>query len=262
METAITSSSLLSLKMKIVKELGCELDQKSVIMDFGCGSGKMVQELRDLGYDAYGCGTRFIYPESVDTAGMLERNVIRPIDIKNYRLPFENNSFDFIFSHSVFEHVKNYSESIAEIARVLKPSGYCIHFFPPRYNFVEAHVYVPLSSVFHPMPWLQFWTTLGVRNNWTKKMGPKDSATWIYNYLEEETNYLKRVDLLKEFKKQFDEVRFCEDIVLKHSEGKGKYLFSMSKFIPIIPRIYSSLRLRAVFTRLPKKYENVMPLKN
>jgi hypothetical protein len=112
------------------------------------------------------------------------------------------------------------------------------------------------------MPWLQFWTTLGVRNNWTKKMGPKDSATWIYNYLEEETNYLKRVDLLKEFKKQFDEVRFCEDIVLKHPEGKGKYLFSMSKFIPIIPRIYSSLRLRAVFTRLPKKYENVMPLKN
>lgn len=256
METTATSSSFLSLKLKILKELGCELDRKSVILDFGCGSGKMVQELRDLGYNAYGCGTRFIYPDGVNTAGMLKRKIIRPVDMKNYRLPFKNNSFDFIFSHSVFEHVRNYSESISEIARVLKPTGYCIHFFPPRYSLIEAHVYIPFSSVFHPKPWLQFWTVLGIRNKWTKKMGPVNSAEWFYNYLEEETNYLRKDELLGHFKSQFNEVRFCEDKVLKFSKGKGKYLYAMSRFIPFIPDIYSSFRLRAVFTRFPKKLEN------
>jgi ubiquinone/menaquinone biosynthesis C-methylase UbiE len=253
METTITSSNLLLLKMKIVKELGCELDNKSVILDFGCGSGKMVQELRDLGYEAYGCGTRFIYPKGIDTEGMLNRRIIRQIDIKDYKLPFESNSFDFIFSHSVFEHVRNYSESISEIARVLKPSGYCIHFFPPRYGLLEAHVYVPFSSVFHPQPWLQLWTTLGVRNEWTKNMDARNSAAWFHNYLEKETNYLRKDELLQQFKSQFSEVRFCEDMVLKFSEGKGKYLYAISRFIPFIPQIYSSFRLRAVFTRLPKK---------
>lgn len=245
------------LKLKILKELGCSVDGKSVILDFGCGSGKMVQELRDLGHNAYGCGTRFIYPAGVDTAGMLNRKIIRPIDIKNYRLPFESNSFDFIFSHSVFEHVRNYSVSISEIARVLKPSGYCIHFFPPRYVFIEPHVFIPFSTVFHPKPWLQFWTSLGVRNEWTRKMGAINSAAWIYNYLEEETNYLRKDELLEHFRKQFDEVRFCEDKVLKFSNGKGKYLYAISQFIPFIPRVYSAFRLRAVFTRFPKKFERV-----
>lgn len=248
--------------MNIVKDLGCELDKNSVILDFGCGAGRMVQELRDLGFNAYGCSTRFVYPEGVDTVGMINRNIIRPIDFDNYRLPFETNTFDFIFSHSVFEHVQNYPESIAEIARVLKPTGFCIHFFPPRYRLVEGHVYVPLSSVFHPMPWLQFWTMLGIRNVWTKKMDAKDSATWFYNYLEEETNYLRKVELLDQFRRQFDEVRFCEDMVLKHSNGKGKYLYMASRFIPFIPNIYSSLRLRAIFTRFPKKIEKINPSEN
>jgi ubiquinone/menaquinone biosynthesis C-methylase UbiE len=243
--------------LKILKELGCELDRKSVILDFGCGSGKMVQELRDLGHNVYGCGTRFIYPDGVDTAGMLNRKIIRPIDVKNYRLPFASNSFDFIFSHSVFEHVRNYTESISEIARVLKPSGYCIHFFPPRYAFIEPHVYIPFSSVFHPKPWLQLWTALGVRNEWTRKMDAMNSAAWSYNYLEEETNYLKKVELLEQFRNQFDEVRFCEDKLLKVSSGKGKYLYALSQFIPFIPKIYSAFRLRAIFTRFPKKVGKV-----
>lgn len=88
-------------------------------------------------------------------------------------------------------------------------------------------------------------------------MGAKDSAEWSYNYLEKETNYLTKNKLIEQFEKQFDEVRFCEDKVLKFSKGKGKYLFAMSRFIPIIPDIYSSFHVRAVFTRFPKKTETI-----
>ncbi len=40
----------LALTRKIVEGLGYELNPDSVIMDFGCSSGKTVQELRKLGY--------------------------------------------------------------------------------------------------------------------------------------------------------------------------------------------------------------------
>ena len=92
-------------KMNIIKEFGYILSTESVIMDFGCGSGKMVKELCDLEYQAFGCGTRFDTLDDTDTEAMIKQGILRTIDLKSYRLPFEDNTFDFIFSHSVFEHV-------------------------------------------------------------------------------------------------------------------------------------------------------------
>jgi 2-polyprenyl-3-methyl-5-hydroxy-6-metoxy-1,4-benzoquinol methylase len=70
----------LSNKLNIIKELGYNLTHDSVIMDFGCGSGKMVKELRDLGYQAFGCGTRFNSVEGVNTETMMKEGIIRTID--------------------------------------------------------------------------------------------------------------------------------------------------------------------------------------
>lgn len=249
-------SLALSIKMKIIKEFGYNLNSESVILDFGCGSGKMVKELCDLGYKAFGCGTRFITEEKVDTDAKMNQGIIRTIDLNHYKLPFEDNSFDFIFSHSVFEHVKNYSQSISEIARILKPNGYCLHFFVSRYKLIEPHVFVPLSSIIQSHFWLHFWAVLGVRNEWTETLNAKETSIRFYNYLKEETNYLSRKQLQHHFGKQFQDVVFCENLVLKYSPRKGKYLYSLSKFIPLIPRIYSTFKTRAILTRFPNKTLN------
>ncbi len=103
------------IKLDIVREQGFALDGRSTVLDFGCGSGRTVQELRKLGYDAYGCDTKFRYEDNVDADGMNANGVIRLIDTEPYKLPFEVDAFDFVFSDQVFEHVQNYSESIAEI---------------------------------------------------------------------------------------------------------------------------------------------------
>lgn len=38
-------------------------------------------------------------------------------------LPFKNSNFDLIFSSAVLHHIKDWSEAIEEIGRVLKPGG-------------------------------------------------------------------------------------------------------------------------------------------
>ena len=253
MEISKQPSLLLSIVMKIMKELGYNFGNESVFLDFGCGSGKLVRELCDLGYQAYGCGTRFLYEDNTGTEAMMRQNVIRPIDLNNYRLPFEDNTFDFVFSDSVFEHVQNYSESISEIARVLKPDGYCLHFFASRYVLIEPHIFVPFATIIQTNFWLYLWAVLGIRNEWTVSLKAKETSAWFYNYLREETNYLTKKQLLNHFGAHFNEVRFCEDLMLKHSPRKRKYLYSLSKILPFIPAMWSTFRSRVILTRSPKK---------
>ncbi len=100
----------LSLIRKIIEGLGYELIPDSVIMDFGCGSGKTVQALRKLGYQAFGSDIQFKNNEDTDTESMKDKGIIRLIDAKHYVLPFDDNTFDFILNDQVFEHVKNYDE--------------------------------------------------------------------------------------------------------------------------------------------------------
>ena len=46
--------------MKVITEIIKQSFNKNTkILDFGCGSGDLVQELLDLGYDAYGTDIRF-----------------------------------------------------------------------------------------------------------------------------------------------------------------------------------------------------------
>jgi 2-polyprenyl-3-methyl-5-hydroxy-6-metoxy-1,4-benzoquinol methylase len=45
-------------------------------------------------------------------------------------LPFEDDSFDLVFSSNVLEHIAHRVPFQAEIARVLRPGGHCIHVLP------------------------------------------------------------------------------------------------------------------------------------
>lgn len=143
----ISLTGELELKFKAARKHGLLINLDSYLLDFGCGSGKWVQELLNNGFQAFGCGTRYENETSINTEAMISDGVIRILDLDNNILPFRDNTFDFIFSDNVFEHVKNYKETNAEIARILKPGGLCLHIFPSRWRPVESHVYVPFASV-------------------------------------------------------------------------------------------------------------------
>lgn len=104
----LTRSSLLKELKKIAPTI------KGNILDFGCGS-KPYNELfinvsEYIGVD--------IQNEAHDHSN---ENIDVFYDGKH--IPFDNESFQNVFSTEVFEHVPNINESIKEIYRVLKPNG-------------------------------------------------------------------------------------------------------------------------------------------
>ena len=238
----------LEVSLKIIGDFGFCLTRDSVILDYGCGSGRFVKELNENGYNAFGCDIKV----DTDPNAQLDKKTIRTIDLNPYRLPFEDNTFDFIYSFSVLEHVKNYPESISELARVLKPDGICYHFFPSRYRLIEPHTFVPLSTVIRSYCWLYLWSFMRIRNEFQVGMSVKEVAVKNKKYLENHTNYLSRHKLHEYFNKNFDDVIFCERYFLKYL-SRANYLYTLSRVLPFIPHIYSSFRSRIIIIRSPNR---------
>jgi SAM-dependent methyltransferase len=129
-----TDTREIELHRCILKELGYELSRAFAILDFGCGDGEMVRRYRDEGFNAFGADIK------IETKSDFLR-VIRTKEV--YRIPFPPDTFDFVYSHEVFEHVKDFRSALSEIHRVLKPGGISLHVFPPKFRPIEAHVFVP-----------------------------------------------------------------------------------------------------------------------
>lgn len=245
--------------LQLVKALGCDLKFKSTILDFGCGNGESVQILNNLGYQAFGCDIELNKSEDKEILKKKEEKTIRLINQNPYQLPFEDQTFDFVFSNQVFEHVQNYSESISEIKRVLKDDGCCLHNIPSRLSPIESHTFVPLASIIKSYSWLYFWAFLGIRNRFQKGLSANQTARTNYDYLTTKTNYLTKKQIRKHFEKHFEYVFFCEKLSFRYRKNrkKGKILFALSTILPFIPSLFSTFHSRVVYCR-----KKSLPLNN
>lgn len=98
--------------------------KKSKGVDLGCGLGWYVQEMNNKGYKIIGLDNsikaikiaRKKYPASYFIVGNAGR------------LPFENESLDFVYSINTFHHllINTQKQAFKEIERVLKPGGYFV----------------------------------------------------------------------------------------------------------------------------------------
>jgi len=61
---------------------------------------------------------------SYHSADLYMKNVDYKVNLLN--LPFENNSYDFVFASHVLEHIKNDAQALSEISRILSPDGIAI----------------------------------------------------------------------------------------------------------------------------------------
>ena len=245
-------SAKLQSRLNIFRDLGYVLTPKAMIMDFGCGSGATVQELRSLGYQSFGCDFEFKQEKGIDTEALATQRLIRLVDTRPYKLPFDDDTFDVVISDQVFEHVQDYPESISEINRILKPDGFCLHVFPARYKLIEPHVYVPLATVVRSSPWLYIWAALGIRNEHQGGLSVRDTVDRNKSYLSAHTNYLPKQRIREYFREYFSEVDFCEQLFLKYS-ARGRHVYTLSKYIPFIPALYSTVHSRVVYAGKPVK---------
>jgi len=94
------------------------------LLDVGCGPGRLLQELREHGWDVYGVD---FSPVAVGRARSVGLNV-RQGDLLT--AGFESNFFDVVlFSHSL-EHVFDPVATLREAHRILKPGGRLLLFLP------------------------------------------------------------------------------------------------------------------------------------
>jgi SAM-dependent methyltransferase len=165
-----------------------------------------------------------------------------------YRLPFEDGTFDFVFSQQVFEHVTDYPGTLAELRRVLKPGGAGVHIFPSRWKPIESHIYVPFASVFQGRRYLLFWALLGVRNEFQRGASAKDVACRNEAYLREHTRYLSKRLLFEEFHRCFETVRFCESQAMAYFPVL-RTMRPLLRALPFGGPLASAFRMRVVFVR-------------
>jgi SAM-dependent methyltransferase len=147
-----------------------------------------------------------------DMGDYLEHGTLSKICRTSYHLPFDDNTFDVIFSNVVFEHIMDYSATLAEISRILKPTGINVHTFPGQWNFKEQHVMVPLASKVQYFWWLYFWALMGIRNEYQHDFSALEVAKRNYWYLHRRVNYLSRMQIKRIVSQYFGECRFAEEM--------------------------------------------------
>ncbi len=96
------------------------------LLDIGCGPGTITVGLAKA--VAPGEVVGIDLPESQlsvarQNAAQSKLNNARFVVASIYELPFADETFDVVFAHAVFEHLKEPVSAIKEIHRVLKPGG-------------------------------------------------------------------------------------------------------------------------------------------
>lgn len=236
---------------------GYPLTESTRVLDLGCGWGESVLMLRQRGLSVWGCDFGST-PSKPETSELVEEGILRTIKTNPYRLPYEDNTFNVVYSDQVLEHVQDYPSTINEIHRLLQPGGLSFHFFPSRYYPIEPHVYIPLGTIVqHPL-WLRAWAELGIRNEFQQDLNASETAQHNHQYLTNHTNYLRRRTIERLFLARFKSLAWCEEDVLDLSRiGRKIDQHAPGMLRPFLrkahAKAYATLRHRALMVWDPIK---------
>ena len=118
-----------------------------VVLDYGCGPGNDLVNLLEFSKPKRLVGVD-ISPKALELSRERlalhdERSVAELHQIENGapRLPFDNDTFDYVHCDGVIHHTPNPQEILAEFRRVLKPGGEA-RIYAYHYNSIWLHCYV------------------------------------------------------------------------------------------------------------------------
>lgn len=114
------------------------------ILELGCGDGLLGEVIkRKFDCELYGIDT-----SSSGVSLAKRRGIIAKIADLNEDLPYEDNTFDMIFSDQLLEHVYRTDHLLDEMHRILKPGGVVIT-ITPNLSFWVNRILFPFG--FYPM---------------------------------------------------------------------------------------------------------------
>ena len=109
------------------------LPKNAKVLDIGCGTGEQMKQLYSSGFEVHGIEPSEkmrMYAESKLPAGRVKNGSV--LD-----LPFEDNSFDFVYTIEVLRYLayEDNLKGLRQIHRVLKPAGIFFGTFVNLYAF-------------------------------------------------------------------------------------------------------------------------------
>jgi len=102
-------------------------------LDVACGRGGLMQVAKEKGYRIYGVDLSDVAVRSAN----IRLGSTLAIVADGEALPFPNNTFKFVTSLGSIEHYLHPDRGIAEIARVLSPTGKACILLPNSYSLLE-----------------------------------------------------------------------------------------------------------------------------
>ena len=156
-----------------------------VVLDYGCGSGQIIEEGRKAGVQIYGAD---VFYEGGVTRPVIEEkgwlgNIVR--EIEHGVIPFDDRFFDLVVSNMVFEHIQDLDGVLSEILRILKPGGMLLCMFPSKDVILEGHCGLPFIHWFPKRSRLRFYYAVALRRiGFGHFKGDKSASQWASNFLE------------------------------------------------------------------------------
>lgn len=229
------------------------------ILDFGCGSGEIVEVGRQAGLEIFGVDT-FSDDEATRTR-MTEKGWLGTIvrEITDGTIPFEANRFDAVICNQVLDAVPNLEAVLREIHRVLKPSGTFLCAVPTREQVREGHIGIPFAHWFPKGSRTRYSYTLAMRtlgfgyfkDHRTIRQWTRDALEW----LDRHTIYRDRASVTQSFARWFTVSDLEPDYVEYRLTQLGlKQLgrLSHSSWLqPVIRRLFRRLASPLLLARKP-----------
>lgn len=197
------------------------------ILDYGCGAGQIVKELRSNQLDAFGSD---IFYEGKDYSIYLEDGLLGNIICKmeGGKIPFDQGMFDFVINNQVMEHVNELDKTLAEIYRVMKPGGKILSLFPDRSVWREGHCGIPFLHWFQKGSKVRLYYAAALRSlGLGYNKGGKSIMRWSQDYcdyLDKWTHYRDCSEIKLAYEKYFFITENIEDYWLLQRLGKWKFI--------------------------------------
>ncbi len=113
------------------------------VLDLGAGLGQYSESILDRGASSV---TALEYQKCKADWIQQRAQGVRVVQGSASELPFEDSSFESIFSHTVFEHLPDVKQALLEARRVLRPGG----------QFVLSFNYLSHRGGHHLFPYIHF----------------------------------------------------------------------------------------------------------